>query len=1456
MFRLGSLIVILSLMGSILAATVSMDANSTGENELYDEMMMPCEIQVEPNFIENTGFIHEKIRYVARTGFGFAAFTDEGVILDSMELDGSDQDLDFSIVKVLFNDGIPVSPSGEGETNTNVNFITKGHITETKAFSSIVYEDVWEGVDIVYYFADDQLKYDLRLEDPSSIEMIQFNVEGAEQLHIDGRNLNIVVNEDHVISDSGLRGYYSDGTMDPVSLDFRIIDEFSYGFIGHGIDEGRPLVIDPIITSTFVGGGFPESPGGMTEDDEGYIYLAGQTMSFDFPTTTGAYSTRINGNMDGYVMKMDADMSGIQFSTYIGGEMDDDLRGVEVGNDGFIYVTGFTLSRDFPTTRGAYNETNNNGTWDLVAFKLDPLGNKLAYSTYIGGEDRDVVSAYDSIEVDSSGCVYIIGSSDSPDFPCSEDAYDDYNPSGGWMPTTKATLTKLSSDGSSIEYSTFLGGGGRDSSSGFDIDEEGYVYIIGSTDSWDFPITDNAFMANMDGWSSVFVTKMDITSSTLVYSTYFGSDMMTNANDIIVDSEGKAIITGTISGNNIPTTEGVYDDTLNGWSDAFVAKFNTLGTDLDYMTLIGGSETEEARSLDLLSDGKVVVTGQTWSTDYPTTVDCDVHVTMENPDVILSVIESDASDLYFSTLIGNSGRDEGYIVRTIENDDVLVKGYTNSKDFPTTDGAFDPDYNDQSDVFVLRFNLSIPPMGIRDLELSRGDHYIRFDWNEPIYNGGMDISHYRVYRTEMVMEGETEIFNTTETFYNDTNVEPGSRYSYFIRPVNLVGEGVPSEAVKVKAIEVTSSPSHLQAEWTGEKVVLSWIRPFHDGYSIIRGYVLYKNTLETEKVEMIHLDDIASSYDDRDVEYGITYSYWISCVNDAGESNASDTISILPIGVSTSPIEPQYQRYSGGVEINWTYPEFDGGSDIKEYIVEREDENGNVWIRNVTGTYFNDSDVEIGHTYTYRIRALNDAGSSPWTDPLLILIMSRPTCPVEVSTFSKQESVMITWKEPDQIGYCDLSGYRIYRIDGDSAELLEDVDFDVSVLTIDDLTNGEDYSFAISAYNPLGESDLTEPIICRPCASPSSPLDLIATIGDGKVNLDWENPESDGGSSITGFLIQRSVNGGEPIPLFETVSGELTFEDTDVVNGVSYEYTVRAKNSAGTSNPSNEVTAVPGGIPSKPEPWIVSSSGGSIELAWIAPAENGGRPIDSYLVYRSDSNSGPFDPIHETPETWIVDEDVEIGREYHYRITAVTTIGESPMSVLITAISTGTPDKPLLKTVTEDGEGVVTIVWEEPSFDGGLSILNYRIFRWAAEEEPVEIGMVGPEISSYSDHSAEKGTTYQYAVAAVNLEGSGNMSSSMEFTTAEEKEEKESGNLVLTIIMGAMIMILLVAIVFLLARRKRPSGEMAQQEAVQDYTDLPMAAPDEQLVPPVENEMLPETDPQEDLYELPVPKTL
>lgn len=350
--------------------------------------------------------------------------------------------------------------------------------------------------------------------------------------------------------------------------------------------------------------------GGIVVDAAGNAYISGTTDSSDFPTTLGAYDTSFNGpSWDAFVAKLAPSGSALVYSTFFGGAWTQFGSGLAVDGSGNAYLTGVTLTPNVPLTANAVDLTFA-GTSEGFIGMLDSSGSQLLYGSYLGGSGSDVGTA---IRVDGAGNVVVAGTTYSADFPTSANALD--TTLGG---TADAFVTKIAigPTTSDLVYSTYLGGAAYDTGEGLAVDAGGYAYVVGATDSSDFPVTASSFDPTHNGGTDAYVLKLGLGGEGLAYGTFLGGGVTDGLSDVAVDASGRAYVAGTSFSNLWPVVNPIQA-TRSGSSDAVVAVLSPGGDSLVMSTYLGGPNSDGGASIALDPGGNVYLSGVAGS-GFPT----------------------------------------------------------------------------------------------------------------------------------------------------------------------------------------------------------------------------------------------------------------------------------------------------------------------------------------------------------------------------------------------------------------------------------------------------------------------------------------------------------------------------------------------------------------------------------------------------------------------------------------------------------------------------------------------------------------------------------------------------------------------------------------------------------------------------------------------------------------------
>lgn len=617
-------------------------------------------------FEENRGQHDTRARYVAR-GANFSLFlTDTGAVLavpaagGATPAEGPRRGVALRLDLVGASGG--ATAVGEVPLAHRVNYL-KGRdasrwVTGVPTYDRVRQRALKPGVDVVWYASPaGTLEYDVDVAPAVDPATIEFDLEGADRLEVtaDGA-LRIHTAAGVVEQDRPVAYQMSGAVREPVESAYELRGAARVGFRVGAYDGTRPLVIDPNLSqlafSTYLGGSDNDAAYDIAVDQARNVYVASQASSADFPVRAGAFDLEFNGSADVVVTKLNAAATTALYSTYVGGSRNEQQPDLTVDAAGRAHVTGYTNSADFPVTAGAF----------------DP----------------------------------------------------EFYPSG--VTPDKAFVTRLAADGASLDYSTFLGGHLAPGpmpvgtwATDIVLDASGNAYVVGLTESADFPVTPGAFDASHNGGRDIFVTKLNNSGTAVIFSTLIGGPG--SEQDAKVALLGANIVVAGAASQGFPVTPGAYDPVFNGPSgccgtDGFVAILNPTGGALLASTYIGGVSADEIEDVAVAPDGFVYVGGTTESWDFPTTPNAFSQALVGASDGFVAKLPPTLHALAYSTLV--RARVTALALEPRQcvpgfpcppGNRVLVGGDAGPS-LTTTAGAFDVTYSGAGDGFVMLLNQS------------------------------------------------------------------------------------------------------------------------------------------------------------------------------------------------------------------------------------------------------------------------------------------------------------------------------------------------------------------------------------------------------------------------------------------------------------------------------------------------------------------------------------------------------------------------------------------------------------------------------------------------------------------------------------------------------------------------------------------------------------------------------
>ncbi|MBN2006721.1 MAG: SBBP repeat-containing protein [Anaerolineae bacterium] len=445
-----------------------------------------------------------------------------------------------------------------------------------------------------------------------------------------------------------------------------------------------------LLYSTYLGSRNHDQAMSLALDDAGNIYITGITHAADFEPVTTTIPIE-EGNV--FVAKL-SPQGDLIYLTFLGGSAGEEGNGIDVDAQGNAYVTGRTVSLDFPMLNAWQPEFA--GREDAYLFKLGPTG-QLVYSTYIGGTTAEEANA---VFADDYGNAYIGGEVYSDDYPLLNPWSDKtYGPN-----EEDCFISAFDVDGQLV-YSTYVSAPMRDQVFRLTVDRQGYIYGTGMTSSDDFPTVNPFQSVYGGGWDDCFVFKLDPEHNQMIYSTYLGGADRDECWGIEVDSEGAAYVAGHTLSSNFPVVNPVQAEHQRDY-DVFVAKLSPEGDQLLYSTYIGGNGLDWAEDISLDSGGNIYVTGGTQSTNFPFLN--ALQASLNGPaDGFLIALAPDGS-LQYSSAFGGADYDRGWGLAVDRNWFVNLTGSTDSPDLPLKNPLQDQKAGD-ADTFVARFGLFPTP---------------------------------------------------------------------------------------------------------------------------------------------------------------------------------------------------------------------------------------------------------------------------------------------------------------------------------------------------------------------------------------------------------------------------------------------------------------------------------------------------------------------------------------------------------------------------------------------------------------------------------------------------------------------------------------------------------------------------------------------------------------------------
>jgi hypothetical protein len=559
--------------------------------------------------------------------------------------------------------------------------------TGLRTFSTLVYEDLWPGIDLLYSGAGQRLKYSFLVKPGADPGQIKLAWRGASKVALNrASELEIATPLGGFTDERPVSFQQINGRQIAVATSYQLDEHKSairnpqpaiaYGFRVGAYDRSQPLVIDPalLIYASYLGGSSDDYGNSLAVNSAGEAFITGTTYSSQatFPTGTG-FDNSPNGESDVFVAKLNAAGTSLIYVTYLGGNKDDLGTGIAVDASGNAYITGIRAANSvgFPLV------VAGSATTGFVA-KLNATGTSLAYVCGLETFFDDKENYANGVAVDAQGNVYVAGSYFH--------FYYRHN----------AFVLRLNTLGTTSHFNLFYGTD-DDYGHGVAVDGAGNVYLVGTTYSSDA----STFLGpdqNYNGDQDAFIAKFDADLNR-VYSGYLGGADKDGALAVTADAAGNAYVTGYTASTNFPTTAGL-NTSFNGGYDAFIARINANGQTIQYAGYLGGSDDDSGTSIAVDGAGNAHVTGTTWSTDFPQVTPLSANhkgVT----DAFVATFNAAGTALLYSGFHGGASEEEGHAVAVDSAGNVYLAGLTLSANAPVQN-AIDPSYNGATDAFIAK----------------------------------------------------------------------------------------------------------------------------------------------------------------------------------------------------------------------------------------------------------------------------------------------------------------------------------------------------------------------------------------------------------------------------------------------------------------------------------------------------------------------------------------------------------------------------------------------------------------------------------------------------------------------------------------------------------------------------------------------------------------------------------
>jgi uncharacterized repeat protein (TIGR01451 family) len=679
--------------------------------------------QLPMAFEPNLGQSDTAVKYVARgSGYALALRANEAVL--NLHGRAATSEVSMRLEGAAASPALTALDPLPGHSNYLRGNDSSKWLRNVPQFARVRYEQVYPGIDLVYYGKRGALEYDFVLAPGADPSRIALAFEGAKKLALDADgNLDLDAESGKITLEPPRVYQVVNGERRDVAGRY-VLSAVNHVGVNLGCyDRSRELVIDPVINfSRYFGGSQDESAQAVAVDTGLNIYVTGTTTS-DGLATTGVYQTARKGGSDVFVAKFDPSGATLLYVTYLGGSLNDAPAAMAVDNGFDVYVAGSSNSQDFPTTTSVSSSTTiTAGTHGFLS-KLDSAGATLLYSTYLAGSGLDNATG---LAIDGNQHAYLTGTTTSTDFPTTNSAptnppgYRPQFPSGASMQIFVCNIDTSLTGTASLITSTFFGGKGAGTyvGGGITLDNGGNIFITGGSNAADFPLA-NAYTGGDKYHTGLdtYIVRFPHSLGTIDYSNYLGGSGDDVGTSIAVDSANNTYVAGSTTSADVsvpalPSGITAFQAANGGGQDTFIAKINRPSTgnvSLVYFSYLGGSGTDTGTALAVDSSQNIYVVGSTNSTNFPT-LNAFQSASGGGSDAFITKLDINGKGLY-SSYLGGSLDDAVNAVTVDPLGNAYLAGRTASSNFPVVPAA-STSRSGPSDAFLTKIG------GISDLSVT------------------------------------------------------------------------------------------------------------------------------------------------------------------------------------------------------------------------------------------------------------------------------------------------------------------------------------------------------------------------------------------------------------------------------------------------------------------------------------------------------------------------------------------------------------------------------------------------------------------------------------------------------------------------------------------------------------------------------------------------------------------